>query len=114
VQLVAAPALGRLDDLVAEDRELRVRRSLGPDDLVAEDVAVGRDLVAGNDGPLRIAEQARVDEREVAEVGEVLDLARCVARPPVRPAVDGRPGGILELRHLGHQRGSSSATQIIP
>ena len=42
-------------------------------------------------------------EREVAEVGEVLDLARGVARPPVRPAVDGRPGGILELGNLGQR-----------
>ena len=103
VQLVAAAALGRLDDLVAEHRELLVRRSLGPDDLVVEDVAVRRDLVARDDGPLRVAEQPRVHEREVAEVGEVLDLARRVARPPVRPAGDGRPGRILELGNLGQR-----------
>ena len=59
--------------------------------------------MAGHDGPLRVAEQARMDEREVAEVGEVLDLARGVARPPVRPAVHGHPGGILEFGNLGQR-----------
>ena len=44
-----------------------------------------------------------MDEREVAEVGEVLDLAGGVARPPVRAAVDGRPRGILELGNLGER-----------
>ncbi len=64
VELVPAPALGSLDHLVPEDREVVVGRSLGADDLVAKHVTVGPHLVARDDGALRIAEQAGVDERE--------------------------------------------------
>jgi hypothetical protein len=44
-----------------------------------------------------------MDEREVAEVGEVFHLARGVAAPLVRPAEDGAPGVRLELGHLGQR-----------
>ena len=68
-----------------------------------QDVAVRLDLVLLHDRPLRIAEQARMDEREMAEVGEVLHLARGVAAPLVRAAEDGAPLVRLELRHLGQR-----------
>ncbi len=100
VQLVAAATLGRDDDLVPEHGEVLVRRCLRPHDLVAQDVTVGLDGVPRHDRPLGVAEQPGVDEGEVAEVGEVLDLARSVARPRVGPAEHGRPGDVLELGHL--------------
>src|SRR6266511_4247545 len=101
MELVAAPPFRLRFLLVREDREVLRVRSLGTDDLVVQDVALDPDLVVRDDRALGIAEQAGVHEREVAEVGEVLDLAGRVALPAVRAAGDGLPG--LELRDLGER-----------
>src|SRR5215211_6765503 len=76
VQLVAAAALRLLLLLVREHGEVGRVRRLGPDDLVVEDMLLGPHLVRGDDRPLRVAEESWMDEGEVAEVGEVLHLAR--------------------------------------
>src|SRR5919199_1777327 len=78
VELVAVAADRPLALLVREDREVVGVRRLRPDDLVAQHVAVDLDLVPRHDRPLGVAEQSRMDERKVAEVGEVLHLPRGV------------------------------------
>src|SRR5207302_7762544 len=78
-------------------------RRLRADDLVAKHVPVDLDLVPRHDGPLRVAEQARMDEGEVAEVGEVLDLPRGVTAPLERAAEHRSPLLRLELGNLGER-----------
>ena len=94
-------AARRLRSSFAKTGKSSVRR-LGPHDLVVQDVALGLDLVARHDRALGVAEQARVHPREVAEVGEVLDLARGVAAPLVRAARHRRPP--TQLGHLGQRQ----------
>ena len=63
----------------------------------------GAHLVPRHHGPVRVAEQARVHPREVAEVGEVLHLAGRVAGPPVWARGEHRPGAVLQFGHLGQR-----------
>ena len=62
-----------------------------------QNVPLGPHLVLRDHRPLGIAEQAGMDERKVAEVGEVLHLPRRVAGPRIWPAGDCLPTGGLEL-----------------
>jgi hypothetical protein len=101
VQFVAAAPFRRPGLLVAEDREVVAVGGLGPDDLIAQHVAVGADLVLGHHRPLRIAEQPRVDPGEMPEVGEVLHLPGRVALPAVGPGGHEHPVAVLQFRDLG-------------
>ena len=67
-------------------------------------MAVGADLVSGHDRPLRIAQKSRVHPGKVSEVREVLDLARRVALPGIRPTSDQLPAAGVELGHLRNRK----------
>src|SRR5258708_13649681 len=103
VQLVPAAALRRACLLVTEDGEIIGVGRLWPRDRVAQYMSFGMHLMTGNDGAVRIAEQARVHPGKVPEVGEVLDLPRRVATPAVRTSGDDGPVVILELGDLGQR-----------
>ena len=119
VQLVAAAPFRRPGLLVAEDREVVAVPGLRPHDRVVQHVALGAHLVPRHHGPVRIAQQAGVHPGEVTEVGEVLDLARGVALPGVRPGRDHGPVAVLQLGHLGQrparllQRGPDQAVAFL-
>ena len=101
--------------LVREDGEVVGVRSLRPDDLVLEHMTVRVNLVVRDDGPLRVAEQTRVDEREMPEVGEVLDLTGRIAPPVVRPATHRRPAVQLgDFRKLPARSVECGPDQSVP
>src|SRR5262249_8294635 len=74
-----------------------------PDDGVRQDVALRSHLVSGNHWPLGIAKQSRVHPREMAEVGEVLDLAGSVTLPAVRSGPDSCPRAVFQFRDIGER-----------
>src|SRR5271165_3039390 len=101
MQFVPAAALGWPGLLVAENWEVIGVGCLGPDDRIVQYVTVRMHLMTGNDGPVRIAKQARVHPGKVPEIREVLDLPRRVAPPAVWTGGHDRPAVVLELGHLG-------------
>ena len=92
----------RFDHLfVGEDGEVVAVGRFGADDGVVEDMVTDFDFIFGDKRPFWIAEQAGVNPREVAEVGEVLHLAGGVAVPRVGAGVDDFPFAVFKFGDFG-------------
>src|SRR5579862_6275942 len=101
MQLVAAAALGLLALLVSEYGKIVGVRRLRPDDLVVQHVALGADFMGRYSCSLRIAQQAGMDEWEMAEVGEIFHLAGRVAAPRKRSRENRLPCWRFQFGNFG-------------
>ena len=104
VKLLAALSF-RLDDLlVAENGEVIRVGCFGADHGVVQHVPAGLYLVLGYDRTLRVAQEPRVDPREMAEVGEILDLPGGVALPVERAGENDFLLVVFQLGQLGQRK----------
>jgi thioredoxin-dependent peroxiredoxin len=91
MEFVTAATLGALGLGIREDRKIVAVGGFGPPDLVVHNHALDSSSVRRDDRPLRIAQQTGMDPRKMAEVGEILHLARRVALPLERSGVHDCP-----------------------